>query len=456
MKVRYALLPAVLTALVLASCSDDEAPASTMLTEEQLMDPESCKTCHPSQFQEWSGSMHAYAAEDPVFLAMNRRMQRLTNNGDFCVQCHAPVAVRLGATADGLNLQDLPPKLRGVTCFFCHASISGGGVANNPLLLQHDGVMRGGIPNPVPNKAHKMEYSTTVDRESLEGTSSLSCGPCHDIVTPTGTTIERTFKEWTQSIFATGSGAEALACGQCHMPSRLDVAAQAPGVFVRRVHDHSMAGVDIALQPFPDATAQRAAIQKSLDNAIHAQLCVRPGANSTSLAIEAGLRNMFVGHGWPSGSAQDRRAWVELTAYRGTDVVYRSGHFTEREAVSDARDKDLFLLRDRLYDASGAETHNFWEATRFESKQLPPPAGRTAKEDPTVQHAYAVDGGAGGIPDRVTMAVHIRPLDVDILEDLLASGDLTDRSLLDKIATFTLASTELEWKPQLMTDCVTE
>ena len=55
---------------------------------EELMDPEACKTCHPIAYQEWSGSMHAYAADDPVFLAMNQRAQRETSGalGDFCVQ----------------------------------------------------------------------------------------------------------------------------------------------------------------------------------------------------------------------------------------------------------------------------------------------------------------------------------------------------------------------------------
>ena len=66
--------------------------------------------------------MHAYAAEDPVFLAMNARGQRETNGalGDFCVKCHAPLAVELGLTTDGLNLGEIPPHLAGVTCFFCH------------------------------------------------------------------------------------------------------------------------------------------------------------------------------------------------------------------------------------------------------------------------------------------------------------------------------------------------
>ena len=54
--------------------------------------------------------MHAYAADDPVFRAMNKRGQRLTNNalGSFCVNCHAPMAVHEGATKNGTDLATVP------------------------------------------------------------------------------------------------------------------------------------------------------------------------------------------------------------------------------------------------------------------------------------------------------------------------------------------------------------
>ena len=50
-------------ALALAGCGG--APATT-LSPDELADPASCKSCHPVQFAQWSGSMHADAAEDPV------------------------------------------------------------------------------------------------------------------------------------------------------------------------------------------------------------------------------------------------------------------------------------------------------------------------------------------------------------------------------------------------------
>ena len=65
-------------------------------TATYLEDPATCMECHNQHYTEWSGSMHAYASDDPVFVAMNNRGQRETGNqlGTFCVQCHAPVAVR--------------------------------------------------------------------------------------------------------------------------------------------------------------------------------------------------------------------------------------------------------------------------------------------------------------------------------------------------------------------------
>ena len=107
-----------------ASCAETEDVATQVLDKEELLDPAACKDCHPAHFEEWEGSMHAYAGGDPVFVAMNARGQRETNGelGSFCVQCHAPMALRLGLTEDGLNLDELPAYTRGVTCFFCHTA----------------------------------------------------------------------------------------------------------------------------------------------------------------------------------------------------------------------------------------------------------------------------------------------------------------------------------------------
>src|SRR5439155_1373823 len=100
-------------------------PPTAKLSRQELEDPSTCKTCHPAHYEEWSGSMHAYASDDPLFRAMNTRAQRENPaTGQFCVQCHAPMAVRENLTPDGLNLDDVPAPKRGVTCYFCHSAES--------------------------------------------------------------------------------------------------------------------------------------------------------------------------------------------------------------------------------------------------------------------------------------------------------------------------------------------
>ena len=35
--------------------------------------PEYCGSCHQSHYEQWQGSMHAYAIRDPIFLALNKK-----------------------------------------------------------------------------------------------------------------------------------------------------------------------------------------------------------------------------------------------------------------------------------------------------------------------------------------------------------------------------------------------
>lgn len=434
-----AALACVVAAILAAACSSSDAPASPTLTGQALLDPNNCLPCHADQFREWSGSMHAYAGEDPVFTAMNKRMQRETNGqaGDFCVACHAPVAVRLGLTKDGLNLAELPAYARGVTCYFCHSTDTVAGTHNNPLHLASDDTMRGGFDRPIKATPHKASYSALHDREQQD--SATLCGACHDVVTLEGAHIERTFTEWQGSLY---SKPGQLACGKCHMDGRQGVAANVEGAPQRRVHDHAMAAVDIALTPFTQTEAQRAAVQQLLDATLLGKLCVKQ--SPSGILAEVTLDNAFAGHHFPSGASQDRRAWVEVVGYREGGVVFSSGIVEEKKPVAALSDPNLWLLRDKIFDKSGSEVHMFWQAASVESNQLTASV-TTDPADPAFYHSvtrtYPLPSPA---PDRVTMRVRMRPVDFDLLDDLVGTGDL-DPAILDKIPTFDLASTVKEW-----------
>ena len=101
-------------------------------------------------------SMHAYAADDPVFVAMNKRGQRETNGalGTFCVQCHAPMAVALGTITDDnakdFDLADAAASRRAASpATSATTSSRSSDDHNNGLVLAIDQTMRGGAKNPV-------------------------------------------------------------------------------------------------------------------------------------------------------------------------------------------------------------------------------------------------------------------------------------------------------------------
>lgn len=439
---------AIGAAAVAASCgSGDDDSQKITLRGQALQDPQNCLPCHAEQFKEWSGSMHAYAAEDPVFIAMNKRMIRETNGAskDFCVSCHSPLAFKLGLTSDGTNLAEVPSSLRGVTCYFCHAASAVSGTHNSPIELGNDDTLRGGIADPAKTMPHRGVYSRLHDREAPE--SSTLCGACHDVVTPHGAHIERTFEEWKQSLY---SKPGQLACGKCHMEGRDGRAAQVAGAPTRKVHDHKFPAVDVALTPFPEMAAQRAAVQNVIDTSILTKLCVT--MTPLGPTIDVTLDNAFAGHGFPSGANQDRRAWLELVATKSGAEVFSTGKVEDGKAAASLADPNIWLLRDKIFTAEGKETHMFWEAARFEAAQLP--AAVTADPlDPRFIHSVTRTFTLTEMPDRVTMRVRMRPVDFDLLDDLVSTGDL-DPAIKERIPTFDLASGTREWTAALGVGCV--
>jgi hypothetical protein len=427
-------------ALVLASCDGAAHDAAVALTREQLLDPATCKGCHPTHYREWSSSMHAYASKDPVFLAMNKRGQEeAAELGDFCVKCHAPMAVREKATSDGLNLEQVPDHLQGVTCYFCHNAVGIEKHFNNDIQLADDTTMRGGIRDPVRTEAHRAEYSELHDRNSQR--STLLCGGCHDIVTPKGVELERTLQEYEGSVFAK-PGAGFDTCQGCHMRGREGVVANDPAtpVPLRRLHEHLWPGVDVALTEFPHREAQRIAIDCALAYSISLITLDHDGQGRFTVQLETNA-----GHGQPSGAAQDRRMWLELIAYDAQDeVIYESGAIADGEVEEKPigapdYDRNLWLFRDRIYGNEDEEVHMFWDATRYQNYTLPPAVTVTRH---TLTTHYDIPPARVA---RVTARLRMRPMGLDVLQDLIDSGHL-DPALVEQMPTFTVAGAVLEWK----------
>jgi len=430
---------------LLAGCGGDKEPEPLEpLSREELMDPAACKDCHPDHYEQWSGSMHAYAADDPVFLAMEQRGQEETGGelGSFCVDCHAPLAVAEGYVETGADIADAPEHLKGITCYFCHQVVDVTDTHNNPLVLASDRKLRAGIADPVDAQVHESGYSELHDRKNHR--SAEMCGSCHDIVLDSGVHLERTYSEWQESLYSDPNGVFGLTCGECHMRGRDGTAANVDGVKLRRVHDHSFPGVDVALTDFPQSEAQLALIQDELDSTLLAALCAQPGQSAFTVATVT-LENVAAGHSWPSGASADRRAWVELVAYDGDEIGWSSGLVEPGEPVVDNTDPDLWQIRDFAYNADGEPEHMFWNVAEIEEATLPAPITTdTLDPDYRPTHSTRTFTISGFEPTKIELRVRLRPVGLDFLDDLIESGHL-DATVRDAVPTFDLGATELTW-----------
>jgi hypothetical protein len=436
---------AAAVALALGACGDDPK-----LSVEALQDPDTCAECHPKHHDQWSGSMHAYASDDPVFVAMNRRGQRETNGalGDFCINCHAPMAKQLGFTDfAGFDPAALPPAARGITCYFCHNVEQVTSTHDNGLALANDQTMRGGVKDPAGTSAHHSKYEPLMDGARNQ---SEICGSCHDIVVPASlngrrdVALERTFAEWQGTFFATDDNPLLhLSCSGCHMvTSRLEPIADAPGVKPREFafHDHALAAIDVALTPFPQQAEQLAGVHGILDPSIRivgpapltgpqpGGICVTPLDGGI---ITVRVDSIGTGHSWPSGAAQDRRTWLELIAYDGTGaVVFQSG------VVPPGMDPEVaapgvFGFWDRTFRSDNSPAHFFWDVDHVDSRLLMAPA--MPKQDISQTARFSV-GASWANVERVTARFRVNPLPYAMLDELIASGDLAP-AIRDRVTT---------------------
>jgi hypothetical protein len=391
-----ALLPAALLVVSLfspATAAREDAPLPAPLWREQdFLPPEACKPCHPQHYEEWRGSMHAYAITDPVFYAMNALGQKETGGelGDFCIRCHGPLAAGTGALKPWDTGPDhLGPEVRGgVSCEVCHRGVSlePGHPHNASLVIRPGAPMLGGLRDPLPNPVHRSEYSDLLR-------SAEFCGACHNVVNHRGVAIEKPYDEYAQSVYPRRD----IGCIDCHMQT-YSGRATPDGPIRPKLHRHDFIGVDTAITPFPHRAFQRREVEAFLRTAatlkVEAPAAVEAGGE---LEILARVKNSGAGHNLPTGPSTERQMWIEVTlASPDGAVVFRSGHLDAGGDLMDHHsrhapggDPQLALFTDHFVDEDGKEVHFMWQAARLVEGTIPPLETRTARYQAAVPRSHA-------------------------------------------------------------------
>jgi hypothetical protein len=153
----------------------------------------------------------------------------------------------------------------------------------------------------------------------------------------------------------------------------------------------------------------------------------------------------LAGHNLPSGASADRRMWLEVVAYdENGQVVLETGKIADGEVEEKPKDDpkhdpQLDPFRDYLTDAEGRETHMFWEAAKIDSDLMP------YAIDPTVLHtarrSFTTNRSMLRPPARIEFWLRLRPMGIDMLQDLSHSGHL-DPAVIGMMPTYTVMHQE--------------
>ena len=181
------------------------------------------------------------------------------------------------------------------------------------------------------------------------------------------------------------------------------------------------------------------AVENALNNdALQGALCVTAVNGIRVIVDTAGI-----GHQFPSGAAQDRRAWAEVVAFGANGEKYESGVVPDGTPVTSITDPDLWLLRDCMFNAQSQPVVNFWEAVHTKGYELPALVTFDANDqrfyqNHVIQSFPRFDSEHPLLsfrPVAVTLRIRIQPIGLDVLQDLVASNDL-DPSIVAKMPTF--------------------
>lgn len=358
----------------------------------------------------WAGSMMANATRDPLFWAAldvaNSDAASIGKPGvgDYCLRCHTPRGWLNGnvvkSASGGMNspggekgcsLLGTPAAREGksndysgVDCHFCHRVMPTGPAGepafpDNAATWVDDSLSctnEDGSTYYGPCRRGPYPYTSATDplqpphgwTYSKYHTDSALCGSCHDVTTPDSDEgplktliradgqdsgrpfpIERTYTEWTRSLFAEAifrdglgdvpTGVPTVAreqtCQSCHMRSSEDPDARAclqnpAGSRAGNLPMHEFAGANTWIPAIIkgeyagslgsgraddyDRTiaAAREMLQSSAQVAVAVTSYTAPtGSTAGNLGLEVDVTNLS-GHKLPTGYSEGRRMWINV------------------------------------------------------------------------------------------------------------------------------------------------
>jgi hypothetical protein len=428
-----------------------------------------CSFCHGSYneayepFTPWTGTLMAQASRDPVFhAAVTIANQDAANSGETCFRCHAPMGWHAGHSTppDGSALKG--QDLEGISCSICHRMVDpeyapGVSPPDDQAILAALTELPVNPTNAYlvidPNDNRRGPYNLDDDweggfffhqfRQSPYHRESEMCASCHDVSLPHFSLVngeyrvnqldappasfdkytmypeQRTYSEWSRSLFAQGpvelngrfggNQTAVSSCQDCHMPATTGQGC----AFNPPVRDdlplHTFAGANTwvlrainALYPQSDTLMSDDTVNASVERNME----MLRDASDMELSAAGSLLNVrvinFSGHKLPTGYAEGRRMWVNVKFYDGAGkVIAERGRYNTKTAQLTTNDTKVYEGKSGVTDPlvtqysgiSGESFHLVLNNAWLKDNRIPPMgftnAGFAAVQSAPVNYAYA-------------------------------------------------------------------
>ncbi|MCX6076991.1 MAG: multiheme c-type cytochrome [Campylobacterales bacterium] len=321
-----------------------------------------CKSCHTEIFNQWADSNHRHMADtNPYYMVMENLAAQDKGHGfrKWCMGCHNPSAVTTGQdkTTHTMNDNTMPDVLfesgsaslidelkthgnakleQGISCITCHRITKTESKGNSSYSLDltnrkkyvfedSNSKVNQWLDEKFINsnpKVHKESYSNPIYKKSTY------CASCHDEFLPdSNLSVVATFKEWEKSPFNNPTDlSKHKNCIDCHMTnlkdnkfSPLKDASTDGGKIKEDVKVHYFSGSNHFLSGLKNKVNEEQTIQL-LKTSAKLDVEIEDGK------IKVGVKNVGAGHHLPTGVADFRELWLDITLKdKDNKVVFESG-----------------------------------------------------------------------------------------------------------------------------------
>ncbi len=288
-----------------------KAPEENLKSRYSYRDFESakkCGSCHPGIYEQWTQALmsqaytHHWDEIEYFDLAVKHSEAdpSLKEVVDGCNGCHTPVAF--------MGTRDFPPPRpsansmanESVSCEACHLvqSAQTDPPFNFSYLIK-PGMTKFAVRKPaVESPAHKIVTNDFYKTTEL-------CGNCHNEKSPFGVWVKSTQLEWKEGPYAK----EGVHCQDCHMPRG--------GPFLNA----------LMTKPYNDARIHLfhgghdpGKVRGTIELRINPD--IREAEPGETVVFTIALFNQKTGHKFPTGSVEDRIAWLQVEATDAKGKVY--------------------------------------------------------------------------------------------------------------------------------------